>query len=95
MKKMFLLIVVWVAFGTLGCSQSTLGKNTDDTLVIVTKSLLGSTLMVASFDGNGGSKEEDCKSAASALNQAYPGRGYQCDRFGSVSRIIKDEESKQ
>jgi hypothetical protein len=88
--SVFLLLAV----ALVACERSSLGKNNDDTLVLVAQSLMGSTLMLASFDGNGGAKDLDCEQTRDALKASYPSREYKCDRFAAVKRQIQKEEEK-
>ncbi|MDZ4081585.1 MAG: hypothetical protein U1E10_01495, partial [Bdellovibrionales bacterium] len=62
---------------------------TDSTIVLTTDSVMGSTVHVASFDGNSAFKNDDCDLVASLLSEKYS-RPYSCSKWEQVKDKIED-----
>lgn len=68
----------------LSCS-----KRSDSTIVLTTDSAMGSTVHVASFDGNSAFKNDDCDLVSSLLSEKYS-RTYSCSKWEHVKEEIED-----
>ncbi len=83
-KKIIVTIfLLFILCASIRCQSDELGRNKDDTWGLTSKSIMGSTVLIASFDGNSASKEEDCKQLRDQQNKLYPSREFTCDRFFS------------
>lgn len=60
----------------------------ENDIVLHVESLLGSTVHLASFDGNSASKREGCQNIAKIQTELY-GREYRCDKRKFVEAMAK------
>ncbi|MEK6774102.1 MAG: hypothetical protein AABY64_09180 [Bdellovibrionota bacterium] len=67
-------------------------KKVEDTDTLLTStSMLGSTMWIATFNGNSYDKQGDCQLTANVLNEKYPARKYFCENAKEVLERIKKE----
>ena len=74
----------------VGCTE----RVKDHDILLTTTSMFGSTVWIASFNGNSSDKNGDCTMVAEPLNKLYPARGYRCEYAKDVLVRIKREEKQ-
>lgn len=72
-----------IMFTTISCT-----KRSDATVVLVSTTIFGSPVHIASFDGNSANQSGDCQVTAAALNEKYS-RNYECKTWREVKDEIK------
>ena len=81
MSQILILLIV------LGVLSSCEQKPKDKDIVLVTESLMGSLIHLATFNGNSATQSDDCKVTAVALIEKYK-RIYDCKEYGSIKKDI-------
>jgi hypothetical protein len=78
------LLIISAFFVLSSCNT----RAKDDDTVLISESILGSSIHLATFNGNSADKDSDCDMIARDLMEKY-GRTFKCRKYSSVKKDIQ------